>query len=166
SAVQDSLYIYDPELDAWREGTALPEPRAFLAGVVHKDEIYALGGRDATRERAEVWRYERGEGRWTSAPALPAAGDALLALAEGTSLYVLGGGRDDRPHLHERFDTLTGSWSTIDTPRQGPWRGAAGGVIGPTLHVVGGWSGEYLSIHEAYQAGFRTFLPLGARGAD
>jgi len=68
--------------------------------------------------------------------------------------------------LHERFDILTRAWSTIDSPRQGPWHHAVAVVIGPNLYVIGGWGGDYLANNEAYQASHLLFLPLGAQGSQ
>ena len=63
------------------------------------------------------------------------------------------------------IDLNTQTWSTIDSPRLGPWHHAVGAIIGPNLHVVGGWGGDFLDAHETYQASHLLFLPIGAQGA-
>ncbi|HEY54065.1 MAG TPA: hypothetical protein G4N94_11470 [Caldilineae bacterium] len=162
--VTDTLFIFNPEQDRWEEGRRLPEPRAFLGGVSFLGQIYALGGHDGVKQRSEVWVYDPADDAWTPAPSLPESRSGVAAAAEGVSIYAIGGGQGEQPPLHERFDTLTRTWSTIDSPRTGPWRHAVAVVIGPNLYVVGGWGGDYLANNEAYQASHLLFLPLGAQG--
>ena len=162
--VTDTLFIFNPEQDRWEEGRRLPEPRTFLGAVPLHGKIYALGGHDGVQQRSEMWSYNPSDDAWSPAPSLPEARAGLATAAEGISIYAIGGGEGDQPSLHERFDTLQQTWSTIDSPRQGPWHHAVAVVIGPNLYVVGGWGGEYLANNEAYQASHLLFLPLGAQG--
>jgi len=160
----DTLFIYDPATDRWEEGRRLPESRAFLGAVPLQGKIYALGGHDGTQQRTEMWNYDPLDDTWNESPSLPEARSGLASAAEGVSIYAIGGGEGDQPPIHERFDTLTQTWSTIDSPYQGPWHHAVAVVIGPNLYIVGGWGGEYLTNTEAYQASHLLFLPLGVQG--
>jgi len=162
--LSDTLFIYDPAEDRWEEGRRLPELRAFLGVVPLQGKIYALGGHDGTQQRAEMWHYNPLDDTWTESPSLPEARSGLATAAEGVSIYAIGGGEGDQPPINERFDTLTQTWSTIDSPYQGPWHHAVAVVIGPNLYVAGGWGGEYLTDTEAYQASHLLFLPLGVQG--
>ncbi len=157
--VTDSLYIFDPVAGQWRSGPALPQPRAFAAVVALRDEIYLLGGTDGATQRAEVWRYLPGKEVWESAPALPEPRSGLAVTADAGSLYVITGGEGADAYPHERFDLASQSWSTLDVPRRGPWHHAVAAMIGPNLHIAGGWGGDYLAIHEVYQASHLIFLP-------
>ncbi len=159
SQVTDSLFIFDPGAGHWEEGRRLPEPRAFAAVVALQDEIYLLGGNDGAAQRAEVWRYDPSADAWTDAPSLPQPRSGLAVAADAGSLYVVGGGEGEDSYPHERFDLTSQSWSTIDAPRRGPWHHAVAAMIGPNMHVAGGWGGDYLAIHEVYQASHLLFLP-------
>lgn len=163
--VRDSVYVYDPTQNRWQEGAPLPEPRAFGGLVALSDGIWYLGGHDGVQEQSAVWRYDPQADVWEVEPALPKPRAGLAIAADGTSIYAIGGGLGNEEHIHERFDLVTRVWSTIESPRTGPWHHAVAAIIGPNLHVIGGWGGDYLAIHEAYQAAFFQFLPLGAQGA-
>ncbi len=165
AGMTDALFIYDPLADRWEEGRRLPQARGFAAAVALRDRIYVAGGRDETGPRAEMWAYDPAADAWTELTPLPQASEGLALAAEGASLYAIGGGDANAAHLHERFDLHSQAWSTFDSPRSGPWRYPVATIIGPNLHVVGGWAGEYLAVHEVYQASHLLFLPLGAQGA-
>jgi N-acetylneuraminic acid mutarotase len=161
----DAANMYDPAKDAWRPIASLPAARAMASAVWLRDRIYLIGGHDGSEQRAEMWTYDPAGDTWQAAPGLVEPRAGLAVGAEGTSIYAIGGGAGDEPSLHERFDLNTQTWSTIDSPRLGPWHHAVGAIIGPNLHVVGGWSGDFLDAHEAYQASHLLFLPIGAQGA-
>ncbi len=161
----DAAYVYDPAKDAWRPIASLPAARAMASAVWIRDRIYLIGGHDGSDQRAEMWAYDPAGDKWEAAPGLVEPRAGLAVGAEGTSIYALGGGAGDEPSLHERFDLNTQTWSTIDSPRLGPWHHAVGAIIGPNLHVVGGWGGDFLDAHETYQASHLLFLPIGAQGA-
>ena len=157
--VTDSLFIFDPASDRWEEGQPLPAPRAFAGVAILSDSIYLLGGSDGQNQRAEMWRYAPADDLWEEAPALPQASSGLSVAADVGSLYVIGGGEGEDAYPHLRFDLTSQSWSTIDAPRRGPWHHAVAAMIGPDMHIVGGWGGDYLAIHEVYQASHLLFLP-------
>lgn len=165
SKVTATMFVYDPVANRWQSLAPLPAPRAFAAFAILRDRIYLMGGRDDEQQQDEMWVYDPATDVWAEAPALPEARAGLTAAAEGTSIYAIGGGEGDQPGLHERFDLTTQVWSTIDAPRRGPWRSVAAAMIGPNLHIVGGWAGDFLSAQDAYQASYLQFLPLGAQNA-
>ncbi len=163
--VMADVFMYSESEDRWQAGPALPAPRAFAAAVALPTGIWLLGGSDGSEQQATMWHLAAAGGRWQPQPDLPAARRGLAAAADGTSIYAFGGGDDQDSPLHDRFDLATLTWSTIDWPYQGPWRHGSAVMIGPNLHLIGGWGGDYLQIHEAYQAAFFQFLPLGAQNA-
>jgi DNA-binding CsgD family transcriptional regulator len=160
-----AVFAYHPLTQRWQALAPLPAPRAFAAVAVLRDRIYVMGGRDDEQQQDEMWVYDPATDVWAAAPALPEPRAGLAAAAEGTSIYAFGGGEGDQPGLHERFDLTTQLWSSIDAPRRGPWRSLAAAMIGPNLHIVGGWAGDFLAAHDAYQASYLQFLPLGAQNA-
>ncbi len=158
-AVQNKVYVFDPESGGWSQGASMPEPRAFAGVATLPDGVYILGGHDGASQRSEVWRYIPTQNRWVSSTPLPEARSGLAVAADAGSIYVIGGGQDEETYPRERFDLTTQRWSTIDAPRQGPWHHASATMIGPNLHIAGGWGGDYLAIHEVYQASHLLFLP-------
>ncbi len=164
-AAVDTLFIFDPASNGWEEGHRLPAPRAFAAVLLLEKQIYLLGGHDGSQQRAEMWVYDPVADGWSAAPPLPEARAGLAVAGEGNSIYVIGGGSGSQPHLHERFDLAAQAWSTLDSPRSGPWHHAVAAMIGPNLHIVGGWGNDYLALHEAYEASNLIFLPFGVQGA-
>ncbi len=164
-SASDAVFIYDADARTWQPGPALPAPRAFAAGVALPAGVWLLGGHDGNQEQADMWFWDGQAATWQAQPSLPAARAGLTAAADGTSIYAFGGGMAEEAPLHERFDLATHTWSTIEYPRNGPWRHAVAAMIGPNLHIIGGWGGDYLDVHEAYQAAFFQFLPLGAQNA-
>jgi DNA-binding CsgD family transcriptional regulator/N-acetylneuraminic acid mutarotase len=155
----DSLFIFDPETNRWQEGAKLPAPRAFASATAQEDAIYLLGGNDGSEQRAEMWRYLPAGDVWEPAPALPQACSGLSVASDMGSLYVISGGEGVDAYPHFRFDFASLSWSTIDAPRRGPWHHAVAAMIGPNMHIAGGWGGDYLAGHEVYQASYLLFLP-------
>lgn len=165
AAVVDTLFIFDPVAARWEEGRRLPAARAFAAVLLLEKHIYLLGGYDGSQQRAEMWIYNPLADAWSAAPPLPEPRAGLAVAGEGNSIYVIGGGQGSQPHLHERFDLAAQAWSTLDSPRSGPWHHAVAVMIGPNLHIVGGWGNDYLALHEAYEASNLLFLPFGVQGA-
>lgn len=163
--VQDSVFMFDAAANRWIELAPMPEPRAFAAVVGLRDRLYLLGGYDGARDRAEMWEYAPAADSWTPLPPLTEPRAGLAVAAEGNSIYAFGGGQRMEEHVHERFDLNTLAWSTIDSPRSGPWHHAVAVIIGPNLHIAGGWAGDYLPSQESYQVSHLLFLPLGAQGA-
>ncbi|MCO6450253.1 MAG: hypothetical protein J5I90_05635 [Caldilineales bacterium] len=166
SQVTDSLFVYDIASDHWEEGRRLPAPRAFAGAAMLRDVIYLAGGHDGVSEQADLWAYDPATDSWQALESLPEARSGISLAAEGNSIYAIGGGEDGEDHLHERYNLTTGVWSTIDSPRTGPWRHSVAAIIGPNLHIVGGWAGDYLNSQEVYQASHLLFLPLGAQGSE
>ena len=61
--------------------------------------------------------------------------------------------------FNERYDPRIDAWNRIETPVTGQWRGLGGAFIYPSLHAIGGWQDEPLSVNEAYQALYQIVLP-------
>ncbi len=157
--VQDGVYAFDSETGSWSQAAILPAPRAFMGSVVVGDAIYLFGGDDGEEQRAEVWTYYPDKDAWDETSSLPRPGSGLSVAADAGSIYIISGGEGEDDYPRERFDLTTQSWSTLDAPRRGPWHHASAAMIGPNLHIVGGWGGDYLAIHEVYQASHLLFLP-------
>ena len=79
-------------------------------------------------------------------------------------MYAIGGGWQRAAGFNERYDTLTNTWSSIPSPIPGQWLNPGVASRGSLVYAVGGWSGGYLDLNEAFQSTFRAFLPLGVSG--
>ena len=74
-------------------------------------------------------------------------------------LYVLGGGWTDYLSFNERYDPQTDTWSRFETPVSLQWRNVGVAALDGDIFVVGGVSGEPLSLVKSYQAIYRLYLP-------
>ena len=162
----DTVLVYDPARDAWERRSPLPSPRGFAAAAPLDDRIVVAGGYDGEKEYSDCGVYYPATDRWEAcAPMIVPRGGLGLA-TDGTSVYAIGGGWTQVVGFNERYDSLTNTWSSISTPIQGEWRSPGVASLGSRIHVVGGWSGDYLADHEAFQGTFRAFLPLGTVGGE
>ncbi len=76
----DTVQIYDPVTDTWRDGPPLPFPNAWMNAVTHGESIYLIGGNDFVNGTDRVFRFS---------PSLPTA---VRDVDEGglPTTYVLG----------------------------------------------------------------------------
>jgi non-specific serine/threonine protein kinase len=134
------VLTYDPVMDAWSTGAAIPSPREHVAGFVHDDEIWVVGGRELSLSTNTdvVEIYDPAGDGWRDGPSLGLArGGFAAAVLDGVA-YVVGGEQPDRA-LHEA-ESLTlpdGTWTPIDrvpTPRHGHAMAASNGRV----YVIGG----------------------------
>jgi non-specific serine/threonine protein kinase len=139
-SLASEVLTYDPAMDAWSMGAAIPSPREHLAGFVHDDEIWVVGGRELSLSTNTdvVEIYDPAGDSWRDGPSLGLArGGFAAAVLDGVA-YVVGGEQPDRA-LHEA-ESLTlpdGTWTPIDrvpTPRHGHAMAASAGRV----YVIGG----------------------------
>ncbi len=132
--------IYDPSADRWTEGAAIPTPREHLAGFVHGDRLFTVGGRrlSLTTNMATVEIYDPAMDRWVAGPAMPTPRGGLSADVLGGRAYAVGGEQPDRAlDVVEVLDLSAMRWTTIapvPTPRHGHLVAAAG----VRIYVIGG----------------------------
>ncbi len=179
-ADQEALYLlggWDGEQmrsDIWRfapEGTASTEgnwelidrmdvPRAFFGAAMLGQDIYVVGGYDGQHDLDTASVYSLATKRWRELPPLsvPRSGHALVY--DGLAIFALGGGWHTPVSTHERYDPATGLWSNFASPVEDEWRHLAAVAQGERVHLLGGWSDDYLDTHLQYQSSFRTLLPV------
>ncbi len=149
-----SLYIYDPEADAWTEGPPMPTPRGALAAAELDGKLYAIGGYDGNANSGAVEVYDPSTNRWTIKTPLPTPRDHLAAVAVQNRLYAFGGrlNRDYGRNLAvaEAYDPAADRWATVKelpTPRSG----ITAAAMFDTIYVIGGEAPQgTFSTNEAY----------------
>jgi hypothetical protein len=61
----------------------------------------------------------------------------------------------------ERYTLSDDSWTPIETPLIGEWRGSGIVTRETTIYAVGGWNNDYLSLNQSYEPlSFRIFIPV------
>lgn len=157
----ETVYIYIPATDTWKEGPEIPpERRRGAAGCVLHDDgwIYLVGGIvDGHHSGTQCWfdRINPQTGEWQILPDAPNKRDHAPAAILENRLYFFGGretGRHNGTDYNALFfatiadvdvyDFETGTWSVHNEPL--PIQTAAGGsgVVNNKIHYVGGEAGR------------------------
>lgn len=84
--------VFDPETGAWRDGPALPQPRAGHAAAVIDGVIHVFGGRSADMRRTLADHLALIDGAWREQPAMPVARTEAAAAALDGEIWLIGGG--------------------------------------------------------------------------
>lgn len=153
----ETVMIYEPDTDTWKEGPGIPEARRRGAAgcVLHTDGwIYVVGGIiDGHHSGTQAWfdRIHPTTGEWQMLPDAPNKRDHAPCAIVGDRLYFFGGretGRHNGMDYEALFaatiadvdvyDLLAGTWSVHE--QKLPIETAAGGtgVINEKIHYVGG----------------------------
>lgn len=144
----------------WELVTRIATPRAFFGATIVNGEIYVIGGYDGKRELDLAAAYSISDNAWRDLPSLSTPRGGLSVVYDGVAIYALGGGWTRPLETHERFDAVANLWSNFPSPLQGEWRHFAAVSYNDRIHMIGGWSGDYLETHLAYQSSFRALLPV------
>jgi N-acetylneuraminic acid mutarotase len=157
----ESVFIYEPETDIWKEGPSIPkERRRGAAGcALHTDGwIYVVGGIvDGHHSGTQAWfdRINPNTGEWQILPDAPNKRDHAPCAILDNNLYFFGG-RETGRHEGKDYDALfyatigdvdiydftTQTWRVHEQPL--PIQTAAGGtgVSNGKIHYVGGEAGR------------------------
>lgn len=134
--------VYDPQLDRWADGPALPAgaPRHHLAVAVHADRIFVVGGYlgDTFIATAKTWVLEGGA--WRAAAEQPLARGAATAQTFGDRILVAGGAAMDKVYgdLYA-YDAANDRWITPAlSPMEVPREHIASCAIGKKMIVSAG----------------------------
>ena len=101
--------IYDPAIDRWSAGPALPGPRGHIGGAVElvAGRIVVMGGDDAFKEaKPNVWAYDPRDGRWEDLVELPLPRYAGFGGVVGNRLYYASG---DFPRYNRTYCAIVSS---------------------------------------------------------
>ncbi len=144
----------------WEVMTHLTVPMAFFGAVLVGDEFYVVGGYDGKRELADANVFNLLDNQWRRIAALSTPRSGLSVVDDGLAVLALGGGWTRTVDTHERYDPLTNQWSNFPSPIRGEWRHFVAAAKDGSVHLIGGWSGDYLDTHLQYQSTFRALLPV------
>jgi DNA-binding CsgD family transcriptional regulator len=163
--MRNDVWRYTPDEDASAQGaweliTRLDVPRAFFGAAMLEQDIYIVGGYDGQRDLDAASVYSLATNTWRDLPALATARSGHALVYDGLAIFALGGGWHTPVSTHERYDPATGVWSNFPSPIEDQWRHLAAVAQGERIHLLGGWSGDYLDTHLQYQSSFRTLLPV------
>jgi len=158
-----TLLVYDPAAGRWQALPGKLPPQAFAAAATVDDKIYIVGGYAAGRELDTCRVYLPVTGEWGScAPMLENRG-GLGLVAVGRQLRAIGGGWEEYLAYNQWYDPDKDTWFRFETPISGQWRNAGVAELDGRVHVIGGWSEEYLNVNLTYQAIWKAFIPSLSR---
>jgi len=160
-----AVYRYDPDTDLWQMGTSLSNPRGYAAAVAVGDKIYVVGGYDGEEILKTVEEYDpileaEGTDPWRLKTPMSLGRAGLGVVALGGNLYAIGGGWDRALDYNERYDPQLDAWSPFEASPVNAWSHSGVAAIDTRVYLFGGWNGDHLALAEAYQALFRTFIPV------
>ncbi|MDY7075686.1 MAG: kelch repeat-containing protein [Chloroflexota bacterium] len=157
-----TVYIYNPQTDTWTEGTSMGTERGFAAATSLSGRIYVVGGHDGDRELTTCTAYDPSTETWEECAPLTVGRGELGLVNLGGQLYAIGGGGwTSYLGFNERYNPNNDAWSTIETPLVGEWRSPGVAAFDTSIYAIGGWSGDYLSLNQAYDPfPFRVFIHI------
>jgi N-acetylneuraminic acid mutarotase len=142
-APQRSLFVYDPNVDAWQREADLPAAAPAVdhpAVVAAEGRVYVIGGAStgSTSAVTAVSAFDPATHAWVSVAPLPAARAAATAQVLDGTLHVVGGSEQGTSHAeHFVYSIADDSWSLaapLGAPREGHMSAATTG----RLFVFGG----------------------------
>ena len=159
---------YDPGLDRWMLKTAMPTPRGYAAAAEVEGQIYVVGGYDgqvdlAVNEVYEPSKDNAGQTPWTVQTPLPSGRGGLGMTVLAGSLYVFGGGWEERAPTVAHYSVRDDVWTEVNAPPEARGRNLGVATMGTKIYIIGGWDGDYLARNEAFTALYQIFLPPPGR---
>ncbi len=160
----DTVYIYDPESNAFSEGASMPRPRCAGGVGVYEGKIYYAGGLSNGDAQTAFDVYDPATDSWAELPDMPRPKDHAHAAVVGSILYSIGG-RDGAINATydavDTFDFASGSWATLETTLPTERGGFASAVVGDEILIIGGEGGgnTYAEV-EAFDTEAQTWRTL------
>ena len=169
----NTVYIYNPKTNTFRQGAPMPTGRGRGAGgvAVYGGKIYYAGGLNGGRSgaKAVAWFdvYDPAQNRWQRLPNMPRVRDHFQAAVVDGTFYAIGGRDKDinkTTAAVDAYDFSKGTWSTLPTRLPTERGGFATAVLGREILVIGGeGGGKAHNEVEAYNPAtntWRTLTPL------
>ncbi len=171
--VTNETVWYDPAVDQWGYGAALPAPRHHLMLVNNNGYLYGIGGfaRDAGggwRMRSDNWRLSSINGQWAPMRSLPHPQAEAHCVSLGGFIHVAGGrapagskNLEWSDHIdtdeHWVYDPALDRWQDL-APLPTPRNSGAGVALNGVLFVIGG-----RTVNGGNSAAVEVYDPLSDR---
>jgi N-acetylneuraminic acid mutarotase len=124
----DKLFIYDPQINEWQEGTSLPSPRAAMGAEFVNGILYVIGGVNASNIPVNTnLAYDPNTDTWSTKSPMPTERHHLVAEVVDGKIFALGGrilgdgimSEDVEITLtnfdrNEMYDPQTDSWTILE----------------------------------------------------
>ncbi len=148
----DQLTRFDPRTETYEELASMPEALNHVGLVVHRGNLYVLGGysdRVDANTHDDFYRYDPRADRWSQLPDLPAPRAAMAVGILDGKLVMAGGARDRVPKSDTfAYDFATRRWSRLASMQTR--REHVGNIVaGNRLYVLGGRSPSSLAVATA-----------------
>ena len=78
---QSSVYVYDPQADAWTQLTSMGTAREGHASAAVGGKLYVFGGYDGTQRLSTAEVYDPASDSWAQVTSLTSARSAVRAVA-------------------------------------------------------------------------------------
>lgn len=139
----DTVYMLDPEAEAWVERAPMPTRRSAGVALVHDGLVYVAGGRPPRGHDFAV--YDPQADSWEVLPDLPSQRNHIGGATIGGRIHVIGGRleggfRSDQTPAHEVYDPASRSWN-VAAPMLRARSGMNTVLANGCLHAWGGESG-------------------------
>ncbi|MFN3374286.1 MAG: Kelch repeat-containing protein, partial [Chloroflexus sp.] len=115
TSIRNEVFIYDPILDRWETGPALPQPRRNAGTAIAGGRLYVIGGEGINgplRESARLEPSTDPSRRWIAITPLPKPIARPATIALSSTLLVFDGER--REGL--TYDIAADAWSRTPLP--------------------------------------------------
>ena len=163
-----SVYMFDPETNAWQPRSPLSSRRAFGGAVALEGRIYLIGGMDDVHPLTTMQVYfpqrdQEGAAPYEERAALPEARSKAGTTVIAGLVYVFGGQGDTQPEgglPPLQYAPVSDHWTSFE--RSPVAIGALPALVPleTRLHILGGSTpGGISAFHQSYQAIYTIVLP-------
>lgn len=167
-AFVDTMLVYSIKANRWESSkTKLPRAMGYMGATTLNDLIYVAGGYDGESEFNQTYTFTPDTGKWQQKASMQAKRGGLGLVGVANTLYAVGGGWNEPLSTSEKYDPLSDSWTTFETPFNAQWRNLGLTAIDTKIYAVGGWNGDeqkYMDAVVSYQFLFQLFLPVSVEG--
>jgi N-acetylneuraminic acid mutarotase len=148
--ITDMVEMFNSTSKSWNQDISpLPIPLHHTVANTYQDKIYVVGGYTGDWIPSnKLFIYDPVANDWTEGnPMLTPRGSPNANFVNAT-LYVIGGDLDGNPvSAVEKYDVVTGEWTTSLAPMPTPRHHAASAVVDGNIYVMGGrLSGEMINV--------------------
>lgn len=161
---EERVFTYSLKTKKWETlKSVMPQAKGYVGAAVLNGTIYVAGGYDGQDEFNQLYVFEPDTGQWVEKAAMHEKRGGLGLIAAANNLYAVGGGWNHPLTTSEKYDPVSNTWTTFETPFSAQWRNLGLTAIDTQIYAAGGWNGdksEYMDSMVSYQFLFQLFLPI------